>query len=67
MNKLRTWRKANKISATEAGKRIGVGRVQWFRMETGERSVAADKVLLVEAMTGIPRQELRPDVFGESA
>lgn len=67
MNKLRTWRKAQKITAAEAGSRIGVSSVQWFRMETGERAVAADKVLQVEAMTGIPRTELRPDIFKEVA
>jgi len=67
MNKLRTWRKAQKITAAEAGAKIGVSSVQWFRMETGDRAVAADKVLQVEAMTGIPRTELRPDIFKEVA
>jgi len=64
---LREWRKARGLSATEAGELIGVSRVQWFRMETGERSVAGNKVLKVEEITGISRHELRPDLFGEAA
>lgn len=67
MNKLRTWRKAEGITAAAAGAKIGVSSVQWFRMETDKRAVAADKVLQVEAMTGISRFELRPDIFKEVA
>lgn len=65
MNTLREWRKEKNLSATEAGELIGVSRVQWFRMETGVRSVAGDKVLTLEEITGISRHVLRPDIFGE--
>ena len=30
-----------------------------------KRQVPADRVLAVEALTGISRHEIRPDVFGE--
>ena len=64
MEKLYAWRKANELSAEAAGKLIGVGKVQWLRLETGERKPAPERVLLIESITGISRHELRPDVFG---
>lgn len=66
MIQLKTWRKAQGLSAEEAGKLIGVSRVQWFRMESGARAVAADKVIEIERITGISRHVLRPDVFGST-
>ena len=47
---------------TELAKAIGTtqGHVsQWLR----RGKVPADKVLLIERATGVPRYELRPDVF----
>lgn len=64
MIQLKNWRKAQGLSAEAAGKLIGVSRVQWFRMESGARAVAADKVIDIETLTGISRHVLRPDVFG---
>ncbi|PBC23502.1 MULTISPECIES: helix-turn-helix domain-containing protein [unclassified Mesorhizobium] len=64
MEQLRDWRKAKGISTTEAGALIEVSGVQWSRMENGSRSVAADKVLDVERVTGVSRHHLRPDIFG---
>lgn len=64
MEQLRSWRKAKGITATEAGALIEVSGVQWTRIENGSRSVAAEKVLDVERVTGISRHVLRPDVFG---
>lgn len=64
MKTLRTWRKAQGLSATEAAKLVGVTRVHWYRMEAGIRNVAHDKVLKFESITGISRYDLRPDVFG---
>lgn len=31
------------------------------------KSIPADRVIAIEKLTGIPRQKLRPDVFGEAA
>lgn len=47
---------------TDLARAIGTtqGHVsQWLR----RGKVPADKVLLIERATGVPRQELRPDVF----
>lgn len=65
MEKLFTWRKANELSAEAAGKLIGVSKVQWLRLETGDRRIAPERVLLIENLTGISRHELRPDIFGD--
>lgn len=52
-------------SQTKLARVIGAtqGHVsQWLR----RGKVPADKVLLIERATGIPRAELRPDVFGSA-
>lgn len=67
MEKIRQWRSERAISIDEAGALVGVSGVQWHRYETGARKVSADKVPAVSRLTGIPPQELRPDlaaIFG---
>lgn len=64
MEQLRQWRIDCAKSLDDAGKLIGVSGVQWHRYETGKRRIAANRVIDVEAVTGIPRHELRPDIFG---
>lgn len=64
MDQLKTWRVSQGITADEAGARVGVGRVQWFRWEKGARKIPAERVLDIERMTGISRHELLPEVFG---
>lgn len=67
MEKLRTWRKSlNPPTLKHAGKLLGVSAVQVHRYETGEQDVPPTKVIHYEEVTGIPRHELRPDVFGEA-
>lgn len=63
MEKLREWREAQNISAKEAGDLIGVSRVQWFRLERGSRRASPDSARRIEEVTGIPRHELRPDIW----
>lgn len=60
---LKKWRLAEGLSAADAGKKIGVSKMQWYRMEKGERNIAATNVKLLEQITGIPAEQLRPDVF----
>ena len=67
MEKIRSWRKDRAISIDAAGSLVGVSGVQWHRYESGARRIPAEKVALVSKLTGIPPQELRPDlsaVFG---
>ena len=50
-------------SATALADKIGITRAavsQW-------KQVPAERVLEVERLTGVPRYELRPDIFGEAA
>lgn len=62
MDQLRDWRKSQGISVDEAGHLVGVSGVQWHRYENGTRRVAPDKVTVVSKATGIPPEELRPDL-----
>lgn len=57
---LRRWRESKAIRAEEAAKVLGVGRKTYWRYEQGH--IPAEKVLRVERLTGVPRQDLRPDL-----
>jgi len=64
MEKLTTWRMALETPTLEAaGKLLGVSAVQMMRLERGERRVPAERAAEFEAITGISRAELRPDIF----
>ena len=67
MEELRKWPKGQKLTINEAGNLVSLSGVQWSRMENGHRNVAALKVMDVEAVTGISRHVLRPDIFGTDA
>lgn len=61
MDHLKTWLNGGRGRLTElaAACKITHGAVsQW-------RRVPSDRVLIVERVTGIPRAELRPDLYGE--
>jgi transcriptional regulator with XRE-family HTH domain len=62
MDKLRDWRKAQGFSIEEAGRMVGISGVQWHRYEAGTRSVAPERVPDIARVTGIPAEELRPDL-----
>jgi DNA-binding transcriptional regulator YdaS (Cro superfamily) len=66
MEELRKWRLGLRDHQTlkAAGSLLGVSAVQMHRYETDEQKVPATKVREIEAITGIPREILRPDVFG---
>lgn len=51
---------------TRAAKTLGVSQPNISMWKLRKR-IPADKVLAVEAATGISRHELRPDIFGVSA
>ncbi len=61
---LKAWRSAAKRSAEDVAQEAGVTLAMWSRWETGARQIPADRVLAIEALTGISRHDLRPDVFG---
>lgn len=41
---------------------VGISGVQWHRYEAGTRSVAPERVPDIARVTGIPAEELRPDL-----
>lgn len=62
MEHLKSWRMERGLSLEEAGKLIGVSGVQWHRYEVGKRRVSTDKLAIISSVTGIPTQEIRPDL-----
>lgn len=67
MEQIITWRKSLTPPTLEhAGKLLGVSAVQVLRYERGERGIPATKAAEIERVTGIPRHELRPDIFEAS-
>ncbi|RUU79985.1 Cro/CI family transcriptional regulator [Mesorhizobium sp. M7A.F.Ca.MR.362.00.0.0] len=61
MEKLTTWINEGRGRLTEVARACGITHSavsQWDR-------VPSDRVLIVERVSGIPRGELRPDLYGE--
>jgi DNA-binding transcriptional regulator YdaS (Cro superfamily) len=51
-------------SQSELARRIGVTQAHiWQWLHRGKRRIPAEYVLKVEKATGIPRHELRPDLY----
>lgn len=48
---------------TEAARKLNI-KPNVVMMWRKRRSIPADRVLAVEAITGVSRHEMRPDVFG---
>ena len=66
INALRAWRlslPASQCTLVAAGALLGVGKVEMWRWETGKRRIPPEKVPAIEAITGVPRELLRPDVY----
>lgn len=61
-NILRKWREENRLTQTELAERIGIDQPSLSRWERGGK-IPAERVRKVSEVTGIPREELRPDLF----
>jgi DNA-binding transcriptional regulator YdaS (Cro superfamily) len=57
------WRDMNGYSQFEAGRLLGVSAAQVCRYESGKKRIPPEKVPAVSAVTGIPPELLRPDVY----
>ncbi len=66
MKELRTYRKKNNLSCAALGELLGVTRVTVFRWEDGTRRIGLSVLSRVAEVTGIPREKLRPDIFGDA-
>lgn len=61
---LRAYRLNRLVKADELAEGIGVDRSTLTRYETDKIAIPAERVLRIEALTGISRHELRPDIYG---
>jgi len=64
-NPLTDYRTDNNLSLEALGEKFGVNKSTVLRWEEGQ--VTAERAVEIEAITGIPRQKLRPDIFGDAA
>lgn len=60
---LKAWRISRKLTGTQAAALVGSSKPEWSRWEKG-RPIAGPRVLEFEALTGISRHILRPDIYG---
>ena len=61
---LLTWRTSEGLSQEQVGERLSVTRWTINSVETGRRQPSTDLAKRIEALTGISRHDLRPDIFG---
>jgi DNA-binding transcriptional regulator YdaS (Cro superfamily) len=61
---LTTYRETHKQTVDALAASLGVDRTTIWRWETGK--VPVDRLADIERVTRIPRQKLRPDIFGEA-
>lgn len=62
---IRAYRVANALTLYDLALKFGVNKSTVLRWEEG--TVPAERILDIERVTGIPRHELRPDLFAEAA
>jgi len=54
------------IQIAELARQLNISRGSVYKWKWADK-IPAERVLQVESITGIPRSELRPDLFGEQA
>jgi DNA-binding transcriptional regulator YdaS (Cro superfamily) len=60
---LTRWIISNKLTMRSAAERLDVACGTVHKWSTGKMNVGLNSVAKVERITGIPREELRPDVY----
>ncbi|MFQ5677378.1 MAG: helix-turn-helix domain-containing protein [bacterium] len=61
---LKVWREAQGHTMAETAALVGVDKATWWRWERRNAPISIFKISDVERITGISRNDLRPDVFG---
>lgn len=62
MSPLRRYRDSEDITLEELGRRLGVTKSTAWKLERRER-IDADLAVEIEQKIGVPRTELRPDLW----
>jgi DNA-binding XRE family transcriptional regulator len=60
---LAKFRHDSETSLDDAAKHFGVNKTTFWRWEAGKVSIPVARIVEFETFTGIPREQLRPDVF----
>ena len=55
-----------KITISDLANRLNISRGSVYKWKWVDK-IPAERVVAVEAITGIKREELRPDLFGQAA
>jgi DNA-binding transcriptional regulator YdaS (Cro superfamily) len=61
INPIRAYRARGDVTLEQFGAQFGVNKSTVLRWESG--LLPAERVLEIERITGIPRHELRPDLY----
>lgn len=65
MKALARYRKKADLSQSEMAVILGISQSMVALIETGDRKPGAQLARKIEFVTGISREKLRPDIFGE--
>lgn len=66
-NVLKSYRERNGLSQQDVADKLSVSRQMVGFLETGERDCTADMAVLIEKKLGIPRSQLRSDLWERAA
>lgn len=66
-NPLKAYREVHNLSQQEVADKLGVSRQMVGFLETGEREFTAEMAVKLEKELGIPREQVRADLFGRAA
>lgn len=67
MNPIRTFRDAKSLTLQQFGEMVGLRKALVWKYENGRLRVPAELVPKIEEATGIPRHQLRPDLWPREA
>lgn len=62
-NPLKAWREAQNKLVSEAAKLGGITPGTWSKYENGRLRISGERCVDLERRLGIPREDLRPDLF----